>query len=646
MLEIYFDGVLLDPDNYIELSQKWDMFDKEFKLGMTPSREIELTIPKSVFTNPEEVIIKYAGNDYAHLIVDKVSYDENGSIPKAKLTLVDKMVNANFNYDASQLVPCSIKTILEDICNKMGVELGTTTFTNEGLVVNYYDNTLLARDYLSFISELAGGFARIENDGKLYIRTFNNSKATSIMTDLCEKIIVGQKHQIKRVVFDNGMLKFQTSEDETLETLYLNPSNVFINNNDEFDELVQNILNFTYYNLDTGSTYIMPATHCGDVLSLTYDGTTYYSIQNTPNLKFLGVWQGSYILNVESKAQAETKVNGLNTQVKAIKIRQNRDENILSIAVEDIQTQKDVTNVDFLQKIQANTTLISQTADEINQTVTEVSGHLQDNIDGVSADLLRETQNLNGLIQANTSSIKQLANSIISTIKTTGGNNLLRNSVGYSETDFWEKTGTVTTNQDDNMSLSGSEFILTGESTLSQQYNTQPGTGYSVNCKIKHKTVGTPNQVKIEIVGQGSTMITILDTTEVNDEWKEVSLAEPYIASITNPTIKITCTGDDILEITDLIVALGENNVWSGFSDEVYGKEHKLDRNGLRLSNLAGNNSSKTTSNSIQMLEGESVVAELSKRVVKSDTSIITNSSTLGRLQTVVLDNDNIIEYV
>lgn len=646
MLEIYFDGVLLDPNNYIDLSQKWDIFDKEFKLGMTPSREINLTVPKSVFTNPEEVIIKYAGNDYAHLIVDKVSYDENGSIPKAKLTLVDKMVNANFNYDASQLVPCSIKTILEDICNKMGVELGTTTFTNEGLVVDYYDNTLLARDYLSFISELAGGFARIESDGKLYIRTFNNSKATPIMTDLCEKIIVGQKHQIKRVVFDNELLKFETSQDETLETLYLNPSNVFINNKDEFDELVKNILNFTYYNLDTGSTYIMPTTHCGDVLSLTYDGATYYSIQNTPNLKFLGVWQGSYILNVESKAQAETKVNGLNTQVKAIRIRQNRDENILSIAVEDIQTQKDVTNVDFLQKIQANTTLISQTADEINQTVTEVSGHLQDNIEGVSADLLRETQNLNGLIQANTSSIKQLANSIISTIKTTGGNNLLRNSVGYSETDFWEKTGTITTNQDDNMSLSGSEFILTGASTLSQQYNTQPGTGYSVSCKIKHKAVGTPNQVKIEIVGQGSTMITILDTTEVNDEWKEVSLAEPYIASITNPTIKITCTGDDILEITDLIVALGENNVWSGFSDEVYGKEHKLDRNGLRLSNLAGNNSSKTTSNSIQMLEGESVVAELSKRVVKSDTSIITNSSTLGRLQTVVLDNDNIIEYV
>ena len=195
------------------------------------------------------------------------------------------------------------------------------------------------------------------------------------------------------------------------------------------------------------------------------------------------------------------------------------------------------------------------------------------------------------------------------------------------------------------MSLSGSEFILTGASTLTQAYNTQPGASYSVSCKIKHKAVGTPNQIKIEVLGQGTSKV-VLDTTEVYDEWYEVNLEKPYTASITNPTIKITCSGDDILEITDLIVSFGENNVWSGYFDEVYGKEHKLDKNGLRLSNLAGNNSSKTTSNSIQMLEGDNVVAELSKRVVKSDTAVITNSFTIGRLQTVVLDDNDIIEYI
>lgn len=650
MLEIYFDGVLLDPLNYMELTQKWVMFDKEFKLGMTPSREFSLTIPKSVFNeNAENVVIKYMSNDYAHLIVDKITYDENGSIPKVKLTLVDKMMKANFNYDASELIlPKTVKDILLDICDKMGVELGTTSFDNEDEEVNFYDNTIQAREYLSYISELAGGFARIENDGKLYIRYFNNENSQTIMSDLCEKIIVGQKHKIERVVFDNGLVKFQTSEDETLETLYLNQVNVYINTQEQFDKIVEKILGFEYYNLDTGSTYILPNTFCGDVLKLSYDNKDYYTIQNTPTLKFLGVWQGSYVLNLESTSQSETKVVSNSIQIKGIKIRQNRDENILTIAVEDINTQKNVINNELMSQIKANTSLIRQTATEINQSVTEIAGQLQNNIDGVSDDLVNASNTLTGLIQQNTSLIQQLATSIISTIRTTGGNNLIKNSVGYSETDFWEVTGTgvVTTNQDDSMSLSGSEFILTGDVVLSQSYNTQAGVSYSVSGKLKHTANGTPNPIKIEVVGQGGNIIEVLNTSEVFEEWIDFSLEEPYVASIQSPIIRITCTGDDVFEITDLIIALGENQSWSGYFDEVYGKEHKLDRNGLRLSNLASNNASKTTSTGIEILQNEQVVAEVSKNRLLSDNCEVHNKSTIGNLQTVVLDEYNVIEYV
>lgn len=650
MLEIYFDGVLLDPLNYMELTQKWVMFDKEFKLGMTPSREFSLTIPKSVFNEDvENVVIKYMSNDYAHLIVDKITYDENGSIPKVKLTLVDKMMKANFNYDASELIlPKTVKDILLDICDKMGVELGTTSFDNEDEEVNFYDNTIQAREYLSYISELAGGFARIENDGKLYIRYFSNENTQTIMSDLCEKIIVGQKHKIERVVFDNGLVKFQTSEDETLETLYLNQVNVYINTQEQFDKIVEKILGFEYYNLDTGSTYILPNTFCGDVLKLSYDNKNYYTIQNTPTLKFLGVWQGSYALNLESTSQSETKVVSNSIQIKGIKIRQNRDENILTIAVEDINTQKNVINNELMSQIKANTSLIRQTATEINQSVTEIAGQLQDNIDGVSDDLINASNNLTGLIQQNTSLIQQLATSIISTIRTTGGNNLIKNSVGYSETDFWEVSGTgvVTTNQDDSMSLSGSEFILTGDVVLSQSYNTQVGVSYSVSGKLKHTANGTANPIKIEIVGQGGNIIEVVNTSEVFEEWTDFSLEEPYVASIQTPIIRITCTGDDVLEITDLIVALGENQSWSGYFDEVYGKEHKLDRNGLRLSNLASDNASRTTSTGIEILQNEEVVAEVSKNRLLSDNCEVHNKSTIGNLQTVVLDEYNIIEYV
>ena len=237
------------------------------------------------------------------------------------------------------------------------------------------------------------------------------------------------------------------------------------------------------------------------------------------------------------------------------------------------------------------------------------------------------------------------ANNLTSTFKTSGGSNLLRNSVGYADTDFWLTSGTITTNQNDDMSLSGSEFILSNDASLEQIYNTQPGTLYSVAFKYKHTVVGSANQVKVEITGNGNTK-TILDTTEAKSEWTTVTLDEPYEATTNAPTIIISCAGDDILEITDLIVSQGTNTVWSGFVDEIYGKKHQLDANGLRLYSETSNRSTNTTSTSYQLKDGSTIIGELTRERVYSQMGEFDQGTKIGRLRTVVLDNNNIIEYI
>ncbi len=237
------------------------------------------------------------------------------------------------------------------------------------------------------------------------------------------------------------------------------------------------------------------------------------------------------------------------------------------------------------------------------------------------------------------------ANNLTSTFKTSGGSNLLRNSVGYSGTDFWLSSGNITTNQNDDISLSGSEFILNGAASLEQTYSTQVGTKYSIAFKYKHTAVGTANQVKIELVGNGNT-VAILNTTETNSEWKTVTLEEPYEAITTSPKLVITCTGDDIFEITDLIVSQGTNDVWSGYVDEVYGKKHQLDANGLRLYSETSNRSTNTTSTSYQLKDGSNVIGELTRDRVYSQMGEFDQGTKIGRLRTVVLDNNNIIEYI
>ena len=237
------------------------------------------------------------------------------------------------------------------------------------------------------------------------------------------------------------------------------------------------------------------------------------------------------------------------------------------------------------------------------------------------------------------------ANNLTSVFKTSGGSNLLRNSVGYAGTDFWLTSGSITTNQNDDMSLSGSEFILTNDASLEQIYSTQPGTLYSIAFKYKHIVVGSANQIKVEIIGNGNT-ITILNTTESKNEWTTVTLDEPYEATTNSPKIIISCTGDDILEITDLIISQGTNDVWSGFIDEVYGKKHQLDANGLRLYSEASNRSTNTTSTSYQLKDGSTIIGELTRERVYSQMGEFDQGIKISRLRTVVIDNDNIIEYI
>ena len=237
------------------------------------------------------------------------------------------------------------------------------------------------------------------------------------------------------------------------------------------------------------------------------------------------------------------------------------------------------------------------------------------------------------------------ANNLTSVFKTSGGSNLLRNSVGYAGTDFWLTSGTITTNQNDDMSLSGSEFILTGDARLEQIYSTQPGTLYSIAFKYKHIVVGSANNVKVEIIGNGSTK-TILNTTAAKNEWTTVTLDEPYEATTNSPKIVISCAGDDKLEITDLIISQGTNDVWSGFVDEVYGKKHQLDANGLRLYSETSNRSTNTTSTSYQLKDGSNVVGELTRERVYSQMGEFDQGTKIGRLRTVVLDSNNIIEYI
>lgn len=247
-------------------------------------------------------------------------------------------------------------------------------------------------------------------------------------------------------------------------------------------------------------------------------------------------------------------------------------------------------------------------------------------------------------------SVEMAMGSMTTTIQNSGGSNLLRNSVGYAGLDFWTRSNTskeITTYQDELMSLSGSKFIITGNQSISQKYNTEIGASYMISCKVTHKRVGSGGNLKIEIKDSSSTKsIVVYDSNEVLTNWTTIALNEPYIATILQPELVITVGGSDVVEITDLIISNGDSRVWSSYFDELYGSGHRLDGKGLKFYDTKTDRESNYTISGLNYIVKDSDVAGINPDRMYSRKSEVTNEQVIGKLRTVVLDANNIIEYV
>ncbi len=201
-LNIYIDNNKIEPNHIIDFKITLELFNNdEFCLGSTPEIDVEFEIDKrDLPNNYNEVYIESGLEDeivpIGKFTIQSVEDDEF----KVKIKATDYMKKFEDNkYDGSDLTyPATMLQVLQDICTKIGVELGSTSFLNSDKQISVYDNTVSARTYLSYIAEQAEGFAVIGRDGKLYIKTFELQKREKIAegkninftSPIAEKIII------------------------------------------------------------------------------------------------------------------------------------------------------------------------------------------------------------------------------------------------------------------------------------------------------------------------------------------------------------------------------------------------------------------------------------------------------------------------
>ena len=107
--------------------------------------------------------------NYGNFIVNEAPENDptNGTI---KFKAYDYMIKFNKLYEDRVTYPCTLLTLLTDICSQAGVTLGTNDFANKNFSVenNQFEGKTL-REVLQHIAKCAFSWARIGQDNKLYL---------------------------------------------------------------------------------------------------------------------------------------------------------------------------------------------------------------------------------------------------------------------------------------------------------------------------------------------------------------------------------------------------------------------------------------------------------------------------------------------
>lgn len=382
MIKIYFDDVLLSQDDYVNYTQVHEMFlkDLSFVLGSTPSREVKISVYKeSTITAPQNVKVTYDDVDLCHLVVDsiaesKFTYDYN---------LKDLMVLFEFRYSAqeiiSQSVGKSVSTleIFEDICAKANVETDVTSFLNDDLEVNYYDNRINGREYIGMLAELNAGYAYITNDGKLDFARFATTTVETIEEDNCDDVIIGETHTITRTVFDSGINIIEFGEPSG-DTLYLYSSNVFITSQQIVSDIHDVIVDLTFTTMKIPNTVI---TDYGFNLMERFNitvGTNTYGVFAQPKFNYNGGFFGGYTFECKTKFEQETRDIGVSDQIRNIEVEIDRTNNLVSTTI--TETGKNTTNISTLTQ-DVNSLVFAQTLEGGDNLIYNSNKIIVDEID-------------------------------------------------------------------------------------------------------------------------------------------------------------------------------------------------------------------------------------------------------------------------
>lgn len=389
-MKIFFDNTQIDGNYFSKITKSSTVYDGVFKLGTTICENYKTNVDKSIST-PNIVEFKDDNNNLLKTLYLR-DYNDNDSYVN-ELDLEDAMTKFNFRYDASPIMIHTktvgekiinyayLSEILSDICTKAGVTNGIATFYQEDMEVSWYDNTLMARDYIGFIGEINGKNLCINSSNQLVFKDVKITPSTTISFNNLGNYKLGVEHTITRVVFDDGINKWEYGTN-TGETYYINANNVYVINEGIVQHIYNEINGLTFYNFKV-EDYPIENLQSGDLVAFSDGTNSYNTFIQFDNANFSrNSWYGKLELNVDSEAKQETQIIGEEEKLRRIKRIVDYDNLQVETLVEDVDSLNRIVQNDMYTKNEIQRIVDGTGVDGVKVTKVEtISGTFD--IDGM-----------------------------------------------------------------------------------------------------------------------------------------------------------------------------------------------------------------------------------------------------------------------
>lgn len=519
-------------------------------------------------------------------------YDQPEKYTKTlSLKLYDDNHLLDIPYDTKLEYPVTVKDQLDEMENLTGLIISRNNIPSNILSkeVAWYDNTIVIRNYLGWIAELFG--ANVFASGNKIIEFIPITKTIFTNTDTLTEYEKNELYEVTRVYYENG-LDSLSSGDETGNTLYLDTNNLYIDNQEIIDGIYSSLNGLTFYSAKSIKMIAIDDLLPGKLVNYNNE-FNFMTIDVSTSFK-----GGQFLLcdvdgtvTTKNEERVIKKISN-STRIRKLQIIQDQEKNRLDI--------------------------IAKEQDGLNDRIGQLSVADREIEAIIKEKTTIETENGDVSIAEYVENMKVDITGITNTIKTTSGNNLIRDSIGCFNDGSWDGDYNIDSTLETRSRNMYGYALLLKKSTLQQEITVANGV-YTLSFTYK-KLV---NLARIALTVNGTEYI--LSNNDFTVFTKTLEVSDGQI------NISFVCDTDNACPIINLMLNKGDSAMeWSLNPNETWGDTVKIGR-GVRIS---------STGTDVEFVALADIIGFIDKQgnyiTTFDDDGIVTNTAVIKDKATIV----------